>query len=860
MWVRGIGTMIRLLALVVFALLATRAVAAEIDRFYVSPLGRDTWSGRVSWPKTDGSDGPFATITRARDAVREFKRGGLKRPVEVEVGNGTYYLKEPIVFTAEDSGTASCPITYRGQMKVGQAIAIISGGVKIDGWHSDEQGVWEAGVPEAVGGKWNPRTLRVGLDWAVRARHPNFDPKNPTTGGWLFADWHGDSWERGLFGTGVASFHNAGDSLEWKLRVPAAGTYRVWLRYGSMMKAHGVDDMGGRYTLRAGEAEPVPLMELPDTGSWSPTKWTHSADIALPQGETVLKMTNTQGGGINLDAIALTEDPAWNPDEAITDFSWWGAYKLKPPAEGKRLLIVQAEACDKAQGKEISVPDTTPPGSVECLRFKPGDIPEWKDISGAEVHMFPAWGWVSGTEPVGGIDRSQNKITLATRAAQDVRMGNRYFIENVREALDAPNEWFLDTRDGRLTYIQADKVFRSDDVVASKLDRLIVLDGGKGYVEHLRFEELTFMDTDYTLTKDYYTPDDAAIRMSRARDCVVSKCFFHHLGGYALHLDQDSQRIEFTENTVQDLGQGGVIMRGDNSNHPHHNLIAGNIMRRLGLIYKHVAGVYLVTGSDNRIAHNTMSDLTRYGVALKTFDAGSSSHRNVVEFNDIRRSNLETNDTGAIETLGRDQQNTGNVIRHNRVLDVVGIGTTPRGKIITPYFNWGIYLDDYSSGTTVYGNIVGRTANGAINVHGGKDNTFENNIFLDAEGEQIRLQPRDEFMKGNRFSRNIVAWSKPESPMVYRWSNGSDWFSEWDYNLYWLRDADLTKPEKLTPNGAFDKWRAAGNDAHSLIADPLFADPAKDNYDLRPDSPAFGLGFKRIPVEKIGHAYWRSKH
>ena len=31
-----------------------------------------------------------------------------------------------------------------------------------------------------------------------------------------------------------------------------------------------------------------------------------------------------------------------------------------------------------------------------------------------------------------------------------------------------------------------------------------------------------------------------------------------------------------------------------------------------------------------------------------------------------------------------------------------------------------------------------------------------------------------------------------------------------------------------------------------------FVDPARDDYRLQPDSPAFALGFKPIPVEKIG--------
>ncbi len=47
-------------------------------------------------------------------------------------------------------------------------------------------------------------------------------------------------------------------------------------------------------------------------------------------------------------------------------------------------------------------------------------------------------------------------------------------------------------------------------------------------------------------------------------------------------------------------------------------------------------------------------------------------------------------------------------------------------------------------------------------------------------------------------------------------------------------------------------WQALGLDTHSVIADPRFVDRAADNYRLQPDSPAFKLGFKPIPMDQIG--------
>src|SRR6056297_2047047 len=44
--------------------------ATEAD-YYVSPQGSDTWSGRLAEPSPQRTDGPFASLARARDAVRE---------------------------------------------------------------------------------------------------------------------------------------------------------------------------------------------------------------------------------------------------------------------------------------------------------------------------------------------------------------------------------------------------------------------------------------------------------------------------------------------------------------------------------------------------------------------------------------------------------------------------------------------------------------------------------------------------------------------------------------------------------------------------------------------------------------------
>jgi len=182
----------------------------------------------------------------------------------------------------------------------------------------------------------------------------------------------------------------------------------------------------------------------------------------------------------------------------------------------------------------------------------------------------------------------------------------------------------------------------------------------------------------------------------------------------------------------------------------------------------------------------------------------------------------------------------------------VGLLTTPEGEIKTPYFTWGIYLDDFSSGTTVYGNIVARNVVGGGCIHGGQNNHFENNIFVDGAEHQMRCQPRDDFMKGNTFVNNIVSYSRPEAAIIWSYRDKRDMFSECNRNLYWLVGGDILAQKNVMPAGTYAQWQAEGSDTDSVIADPLFVDAAKDDYRLKDNSPAYKLGFKRIPVEKIG--------
>jgi len=145
--------------------------------FYVSLEGSDSWSGTLPIANKSGADGPFATLERARDAVRELKKS-KSADIVVLIREGTYRLDETVIFGLQDSGEGSATITYAAYP---DETPVFSSGREIKGWKKvtsklpglpeEAQGkVWEA----SVSGKF--LTLYDDEGMLPRAQSERIDP------------------------------------------------------------------------------------------------------------------------------------------------------------------------------------------------------------------------------------------------------------------------------------------------------------------------------------------------------------------------------------------------------------------------------------------------------------------------------------------------------------------------------------------------------------------------------------------------------------------------------------------------------------------------------------------------------------
>lgn len=152
------------------ALAINEAPAAQ---FFVAPGGNDANPG--------SKEEPFATLPRAMAAVRSLRSEIREKkqpagPVHVILRGGVYEVREPIVFTPADSGTADAPVTY--QAAPGEEV-VFSGGQRLTGAWTRTPGkpFWQLDLPGARDGKWVFHSLYVKGQSRTRARHPNYGDK-----------------------------------------------------------------------------------------------------------------------------------------------------------------------------------------------------------------------------------------------------------------------------------------------------------------------------------------------------------------------------------------------------------------------------------------------------------------------------------------------------------------------------------------------------------------------------------------------------------------------------------------------------------------------------------------------------------
>ncbi|MBV9864628.1 MAG: right-handed parallel beta-helix repeat-containing protein [Abitibacteriaceae bacterium] len=520
-------------------------------------------------------------------------------------------------------------------------------------------------------------------------------------------------------------------------------------------------------------------------------------------------------------------------------------------------------------GQPIPMYSDVPNESRRTLMFRPQDVHQWAHPEEGEVMVFPRFNWWNNIIPIASIDRDKNVMTLTQDASYGIRAGDRYYVRNLFEELDAPGEWYLDRRTWTL-YFWPPADINNSTVYAPTLETLIAMNG----VSNVEWRGFTFECCDGT-----------GLKLTNCSNCLVSGNTIRNVGGRA---DWNITAVAVdggahdgvVGNDIYEVGGNAIALSGGDRTTltPAGHYADNNYIHHTGVFFKQGVGVN-VTGVGNRVAHNLIHDCPRFAISW-------SGNDHVFEYNHIRHIDLETEDTGAIYSWDVDWTMRGTQMRYNYIHDVLGYGRD-NGKWVSPHFSWGFYLDDGTCGVHVYGNIVARAALGGTHIHGGRDNVIENNIFIDGTRQQMTYsgytekephfpEMKEKYQKtmnpaynkypglanmdlatgyqmaGNKFLRNIIYYHDPNAKLYAMYHLPFD-KTQSDFNIIQHFGQPLRVDLNNVPaDKQWDEWKKLGFEQHSLLADPLFNDAAKDDYRLRPNSPALVLGFKPIPIEQVG--------
>ena len=165
--------------------------------FYISTIGNDSWNGKLAEPNSSKTDGPFASVKRAKEAVRLIKKD-CYRNIYILIRGGEYKLAETETFTPADSHYDSYKIVY---MAYPGEIPLFSSDIEITGWQQAKKvknlpaiakgKVYVAPLPVMPEGKVRFYTLYDNGELLTRARSKGFEPTKAITGG----DGGGVDWQ-----------------------------------------------------------------------------------------------------------------------------------------------------------------------------------------------------------------------------------------------------------------------------------------------------------------------------------------------------------------------------------------------------------------------------------------------------------------------------------------------------------------------------------------------------------------------------------------------------------------------------------------------------------------------------------------
>jgi hypothetical protein len=506
------------------------------------------------------------------------------------------------------------------------------------------------------------------------------------------------------------------------------------------------------------------------------------------------------------------------------------------------------------------------------FQVSPADFGDFHNIGDIEISVMHYWInhrlAIENYDPATGMVKTVNRTTYPLIEAHPLHgEGNaRYRLENVREGLDAPGEWYLDGRSGELTYLPRDgETLSNTRVSAPHLVQLLTIEGdlGRGrLVENIRLVGLAFQNTAIDFFSHNGTHNNAVnsgpgvVGFQAARNCSVEDCRFRNIGEYGVQLSTGSSLITVAGNRFEDMGCGAIKADGDwlatgspAIRRTWMNWFTDNTILRGGRHYHGSPAMVVNKPGGTIVAHNRIDDFYYNGIAL---GGGPLNQFSGLETR-IENNHISNIGQGLLSDMGA-------IYVHGTTGGVVVRGNVAHDVAAKVYGGSVLYLDAAASHVLVEDNLFFRANTHVINAKG-RENIVRNNILAFGDAGIIR---RAEFAPGTMntvaATKNIMLTdgaplyrSMPETHVLKTGgfvSEGNLIRDIGGKDLFVSRPQHHRQPDIRF---SFEDWkRETGNDRLSVIADPLMRDPLNGDFEFNSTEAAERIGFRMPDFSEVG--------
>ena len=475
----------------------------------------------------------------------------------------------------------------------------------------------------------------------------------------------------------------------------------------------------------------------------------------------------------------------------------------------------------------------------------------WLNAPDLWLHGYWKYDWADTYVKIAEIDTTiKTIITKSPYSNYPFTKGKRFYALNLLEELDAPGEWYLDRESGMLYFWPPSDLHVANVFVSLLQEPLIQTKN----LKNITFKDLIF---EYTC--------GAGIEIIGGSHNTIKSCLLCNIGTVAISIGSLApnlggliyQNTLYNGNAGHDngvsnceiyaTGEGGIILGGGDRSTltPGNNFaVNNNIYDCSRWVRTYRAGIFMY-GVGNIVKNNLIHDLPHTAVFFW-------GNEHLMEYNEIHHVCMETGDAGAFYN-GRDWTQRGSIIRHNYFHHLHGVeGQGGFTDVMA------VYLDDWASGTTVFGNIFyksGRT----VMIGGGRDNLVENNIIIDGS-PAIHVDARGMgwakyYFNGsdNTLFKRLESIQPDKSPYSQRYPQLTKILKD---------DPALPKGNRIIRNiSSGGKWVELHNaeteplvyfQDNKIDVDKNFLLNIDDKIQIQYDTNIIPPGFQPIPFGKIG--------